>query len=208
MAGSGPEPVEILESRGAERRFGSWWRRQGARRRLALTLAPAALLVLGFLVADLTRPQPPAPAPTAWPAEHAAVTYDGYDGMSADDPSGRTAGFLVSVRNQDAATLTVVQVTVAYRGLTLRTAPRLPLAVQPGQTVHIQLIATATDCSRIPMDDELPFIDVTFRNIRAIGQESEILGDRYTSDLHRAMTVACRRGRSLKSSSADNSSIT
>ncbi|WP_052434479.1 hypothetical protein [Streptacidiphilus melanogenes] len=194
MAGSGPEPVEILESRGAERRFSNWWRRQSARRRLTLTLGPAALLLLGLLTAELTRHQPPPPAPTAWPAEHAAVSYVGFAGMSADDPAGRTAVFLVSVRNQDAAALTVVQVTVAYRGLTLRTAPRLPLAVQPGQTVRIQLIATATDCSRIPMADELPFVDVTFRNIRAIGQESEILGDRYTLDLHRAMTAACHRG--------------
>ncbi|WP_052442683.1 hypothetical protein [Streptacidiphilus neutrinimicus] len=191
MAGSGPEPVEILESRGAERRFSTWWRAQSTRRRLVLALGPAALLVLAFLTVDLTRPQPPAPAATAWPAEHAAVTYDG---MPAGDPSGRTADFSVSVRNQDAAPLTVVQMTVDYRGLTLHTDPRLPVAVQPGQTVRIQLIATAADCTRIPMDDELPFIDVTFRNIRAIGQESEILGDRYTSDLHRAMTAACRRG--------------
>jgi hypothetical protein len=109
------------------------------------------------------------------------------------DPTGRSADFLISVRNEDEVPVTVVRVLVGYRGLTLRTDPRLPLPVQPGQTVHIQLITTATDCSRIPENDELPFIDVTFRNIRAIGQESEILGDRYTLALHRAMTAACRR---------------
>jgi hypothetical protein len=139
----------------------------------------------------VTRPQHQPPAATDWPALHAAVAYEGT--LPAGDPAGRTADFLIAVRNQDDASMTVVQILFAYRGLTLRTDPRLPVAVQPGQTVHIQLITTATDCSQIPGDDELPFIDVTFRNIRAIGQESEILGDRYTADLHRAMTTACHR---------------
>jgi hypothetical protein len=192
MAGSGPRPVEILESRGAEHRFRSWWRRQSARRRIALLLGASSALVLALFAAYLTRHQTPSPTPTAWPAEHAAVRYEGL--LPVDDPSGRTADFLISVRNQDASFLTVSQISFAYHGLTLRTDPRLPVSVSPGQTVHIQLITTASDCSHIPVDDELPFIDVTFRNMRAIGQESEILGDRYTSDLHREMTAACRRG--------------
>jgi hypothetical protein len=184
--------VEILESRGGERGVRRWWRGRSVRRRVALAGGSVALLLLALVTAYVTRPQPAPPVPTAWPAEHAVVRYDGT--LPFGDPTGRTADFLIDVRNQDQSPMTVVQVLFDYRGLTLRTDPRLPVPVPPGQTVRIQLITTATNCSDIPVDDELPFIDVTFRNMRAIGQESEILGDRYTSDLHREMTAACRRG--------------
>ncbi|RAG84468.1 hypothetical protein DN069_16590 [Streptacidiphilus pinicola] len=177
-----PARVEVLESRSTT-----------IRHKRVYAAGTFTLLLVAALVLYLTRPQPQPPVPTAWPAENASVGYGGTLPVH-DDPTGRTADFVVSVRNQDRVSMTVIQITFAYRGLTLRTEPRLPLPVQPGQTVRIQLIVTAADCSGIPENDALPFVDITFRNIRAIGQESEILGDRYTLDLHRAMTAACRRG--------------
>lgn len=177
---SAPAGIEVLESRSGT----------AAQRRVYVGGAALLLLIAGLTV-YLTRPRPQPPMPTAWPAERTAVAYVGT--LPAQDPSGRTVDFVISVRDQDVTPVTITQIDPSYSGLTLRTDPGLPLLVQPGQTVRVQLITTATDCSRIPAADALPFIDVTFRNIRAIGQESEILGDRYTLDLHRAMTAACRR---------------
>ncbi|SEL72272.1 hypothetical protein [Streptacidiphilus jiangxiensis] len=190
MAGeSGAWRVEILESNDRDPRSPRrWWRRQSRRRRLALVGLALLIALAAALARFLTLPRPVPPAPTLWPALHSTVTYDG----SVARGQGST-GFVITVRDEDVAAVTVTQIHFSDAGLTLRTEPSLPIQVQPGQSRRIQLIATATDCSRIPTNDELPFIDVTFRNIRAIGQESEILGDRYTADLHQSMTAACRR---------------
>lgn len=179
--GPSPTGVEVLESQ------------SGAviRHRRAFAVGAVVVLLIAAITLYLTRPQPQPPVPTPWPAERSVVMYQGT--QAAQDPTGRTADFVISVHDLDVAPVTIIQIDPSYPGLTLRTDPRLPLAVQPGQTVRVRLITTATDCSRIPVADALPFIDVTFRNMRAIGQESEILGDRYTLDLHRAMTAACRR---------------
>ncbi|MEY9877834.1 hypothetical protein ABH931_007358 [Streptacidiphilus sp. MAP12-33] len=187
MAGeSGAGRVEILEANDRDRRSPrGWCRRQSPKRRLALVGIGLLVAVSAALARYLTLPQPAPPAPTPWPALRSTVTYDGL-GTHPDE-------FVISVRDDDAAAVTVTQIHFEYSGLTLRTEPSLPVEVQPGQSRRIRLIATATDCSHIPVNDELPFIDVTFRNIRAMGQESEILGDRYTADLHHAMTAACRR---------------
>jgi hypothetical protein len=97
------------------------------------------------------------------------------------------------VRDDDAVAMMIIQVVQPYAGLTLSTIPRLPLPVHPGQTALVQVLATAVDCARIPGNDQLPFLDVTFGNARAVQSESEILGARYTADLHRAMDAACHR---------------
>lgn len=187
MAGeSGSGRLEILESNDRDRRSPRrWWRRQSRRRRLALVALTLLIALSGALARYLTLPQPPPPEPTLWPALHSTVSYDG-TGPRPDE-------FVITVRDDDIAAVTVTQIRFSDAGLTLRAEPPLPVQVQPGQSRRIRLTATAADCSRISADDELPFIDVTFRNIRAIGQESEILGDRYTTDLNHAMTAACRR---------------
>jgi hypothetical protein len=185
-----PVPLQVLESPTGP--LGLWWRRRShrARRRLAWTAA-AFLALLAFLASYLTWPQAVPRTPTAWPALRATVVYQGLLRSSASSP--RTSVFVITVANADVAPMTVTQIRFNYQGLTLRTDPLLPVSVQPGQTATIRLVTTAADCTKIPRNDQLPFVDVTFRNTRAMEQESEILGDRYTADLHDAMTLACHR---------------
>ncbi|WP_051943242.1 hypothetical protein [Streptacidiphilus rugosus] len=184
-------PVTQLSVSGGsrlERRVGSWWSGLSRPRRAAALLAPPVLLAVTLY---LLAPQPGAPQATPWPALYASVVYQGSVTRAVAIPRGTV--FVVGVTNRDTATMTIGQITQPYRGLTFHPEPPLPIPVQQGQTVFIQLFAVVQDCSKIPGNDAMPFIDVTFSNIRAIQTESEILGDRYTADLHQAMTAACRR---------------
>ncbi|MEZ0067646.1 hypothetical protein ABIA32_003661 [Streptacidiphilus sp. MAP12-20] len=181
---------QLSESGGSrlERHVGDWWSRQSRPRRIALYLTPPAALALTLY---LVAPQPGSPEATPWPALHSTVTYQGSVTPHVLPPL-RTV-FVVAVTDHDVVPVTITQIAQSYRGLTLRSDPPLPVSVQPGQVVLIQLVTTVVDCAQVPVNDQLPFVDVTFRNIRAIQTESEILGDRYTADLHRAMSAACRR---------------
>ncbi|MFC1412322.1 hypothetical protein ACEZCY_07535 [Streptacidiphilus sp. N1-12] len=191
----GPLPTTVSESQGlaAERRLALWWQDLGVRGRRRYRLGAGTLAVLLAatavgLAVGRSGGGPPAP-PVPWPIEAARVSYDG---LVRDIGNGQTSFVvLLTVTNGSSAALTVNQVSQPYSGVVASSVQPLPIRVPQGraQTVWVQM--TVRDCSRTPRADDLPFIDVTLSNLRAIQSQSEILGGSYAQDLNAAILEAC-----------------
>ena len=191
--------LQINESTGfaAERRLRGWWHglARPVRRGLlaAAVLAAAGALALAAVDnAPRHRPQAqPTRGPVPWPAQ---ITDAHYAGMDPDnDPKSRWFTFLLSFVDRDSAPVTIHHIAQPYAGLYVTTEDPLPIAVAPGETEIVSVQAEVRDCSRIPARDQLPFVDVTLSNLRAIQTQSEILGPAYADDLSRELDERCGR---------------
>ena len=194
----GPPPTVLSEAGGSavERRFGLWWQGIGARRRRLVLLAGCALtvgLLWGGAVlgrpAPAPPPPPPAPSLPVWPVQAATVTYAGLVPGSFGTGNRFTVMLTFTDTSNDAVAL--LQVAQPYTGITLTTGQLLPLRIVPGipQTLWVEM--QVQNCSHTPRADDLPFIDVTLSNARAIQTQSEILGEPYARDLGTAIRRAC-----------------
>jgi hypothetical protein len=194
-ASEAPIPLVVHESGPSrwERRAAARWRAVPRRRRRWLLLSAAGTLLAvlaGTLTWNATRPRPQPPAP--WPGQVVAASYLGTYGSLA--PEGPRFALLLQLTDRDTRPVTVKDVTQPYPGMTFSLIPGLPVTLRPGVAQVLRIHPKVDDCSRVPTEDVLPFIDVTFRNTRAIQTVSEIPGDRYAHDLHRALTTLCPPG--------------
>ena len=196
-----PAELQINESTGfgVERRLSSWWRGLAQPLRHGL-LAAAALAAVGALAlalataGDAPRHRPQAQqtrGPVPWPAQITEVQYAGM--APGNDPRSNQFAFLLSVVDQDSGSVTIHHIAQPYAGLYVTTEDPLPIGVPPGETRIVRVLAEVRDCSRIPARDQLPFIDVTLSNLRAIQTQSEILGGSYGDDLSRELDERCGR---------------
>lgn len=168
-------------------------RRRGYR---SVLLGLAALLAAALaLLLSAQRTEGPPVAEVPWPSQVTLVRYlgIGHDGAAPDGSTGDRREFVIRivVSNRGDHPVTVHQFTQPYAGMTVAAVERLPLTIPAGATRTIGIQATVHDCSRVPRTDSLAFLDVTLSNVRAIQTQSEILGDRYNSDLGGAIVNAC-----------------
>jgi len=157
-------------------------------RRQRFTLVGVLLAVTVALVARHAsgRPEVAANSPPPYPSQIARATYGG------PLPAGTEAFALRLVAHNDGpGPVEVLDVQQTYRGVTLLVAGELPRTVGPGESVELQVTLRVTDCAGAPKDAELPFLDVTLRNARAMETVSQILGDAYARDLSRALHSTC-----------------
>ncbi|MEU1474964.1 hypothetical protein ACFYZ8_30850 [Streptomyces sp. NPDC001668] len=207
MTGIGPvEPVDSPESGesydviGADGprltdRWSARWRGMAPRARRATQAAVAtALLAAGILVPrTLTEDPHPAPEPTPapWPANVTAWRYLGSADLPETPGTHPTTGrfrFAVDVHSGPPVTLRVTG--AAFTGLTAHALPAA-FTVHAGTTRRVTVEISVSDCSGLPLNADLPFLDVTLRNTRAIQHHSFIFGRAYSNDLFRLLRGAC-----------------
>jgi hypothetical protein len=159
-------------------------------RRAALTAATAAALLAGGGYFYATRPQKP-PSPAApYPTQVVAITYLNREAAPRDAPA-RSFGFEVALSVQSGPPVTVTRISQPYAGLSLTSEPTVPFRTSAGSVRKITITMHVTDCGKAPENAELPFLDVTLRNVRAIEAHSYIPGSRYAHDLSEALRIAC-----------------
>ncbi|MFL1903768.1 Tat pathway signal sequence domain protein [Streptomyces tauricus] len=159
-------------------------------RRAVLASAVAAVLLAGGGYLYATRPQPPPPAVGPYPSQVVDVTYLGEEGSPRNAPRGSFT-FAVRVTALSGPTITVVEVSQPYAGLSLTSVPKPPFRMRTGFGHKIVVTMNVTECANTPRNAGLPFLDVTLRNTRAIEDHSYILGEQYAHDLSEALQVAC-----------------
>lgn len=177
---------------------GRWTHRWEARRaalsvrgRRAVKAATAALTAVAVVsLGHALRTPEPVPDPGPWPAQ---VTYIAYEsGRLQPRPAlgSGVFGFMVSVR--DGSPVTILRVTPSFEGLGAEIGPSMPLTVKQGTTRHITIKMIVRKCSGLPLDVDLPVLDVTLRNTRAIQNQSFIFGGGYPRDLSAFLHRICR----------------
>lgn len=203
MTGIGP--VEPVESTGPvpgdeivgddAPRLSDRWTRLPFRTRAAALGAAAALGVTGTLLL-LPAPPPTAPPEPALPPWPVNVTDFAYAGVghraTAASPVG-TFRFDISVRN--GPPVTVYAIKAGFTGLRTRMSPNSSITVRAGTTRRIALEISVSDCSGLALDPDLPFLDVTLRNMRAIQDHSFIFDGAYARDLSGLLHASCGSGR-------------
>ncbi|MEX1653827.1 hypothetical protein ABZ960_11675 [Streptomyces pseudovenezuelae] len=176
-------------------RWSARWRGLPPRtRRATLATTAIALLAAGVLLPrTLSGDQRPEPedTPVPWPANVTAWRYLGPAGLPEPPGTRPTSGrfrFAVDVRSGPPVTLQVTG--AAFTGLTAHALPDA-FTVHPGTTRRVTVEISVSDCSVLPQNADLPFLDVTLRNARAIQHHSFIFGQAYSRDLFRLLQGAC-----------------
>ncbi|MFE9095086.1 hypothetical protein [Streptomyces sp. NPDC007264] len=227
MSGVGPvEPVESAEPEPGHDVIGSdpprlsdRWTRLPARTRAAV-LGAAALAVTGALLFLSAPPVTPPPRPDLppelppWPVNVTRFSYAGVARRAtAASPTG-TFRFDISVRG--GSPVTVSDIRAGLTGLRARATPGPSVSVPAGTTRRIGLEIAVADCAGLSLDPDLPFLDVTLRNTRAMQQHSFIFGGAFSRDLSELLHTVCgasgRRARpwptgSARSQTADHRKI-
>ncbi|KUO22874.1 Tat pathway signal sequence domain protein [Streptomyces dysideae] len=182
-----PEPGAPLL---AAPRRGRLARLYARRRRSVLVTAIAAVLLAGGGYLYATRPQEPPPAAAVYPSLVVDVGYLGEEPLPAGASRGAFS-FAVKVTTHSGPPVTVLRVTQPYSGISLSSAPRLPVRTAAGSSHKIVITMHVTECANVPQNAGLPFLDVTLRNTRAMQVHSFILGERYAHDLSEALRTYC-----------------
>ncbi|MBK3568230.1 MULTISPECIES: hypothetical protein [unclassified Streptomyces] len=200
MSGIGPvESVDSPEANGSYEVIGGdpphltdrWHTLSPRARRAVLAAGAAAVLGIGtilLLPADSARQTDPRPL-APWPAN---VTSWRYIGLAQTTDSPTTTGFFrfaVAVESGPAVTLRVTG--AAFNGLTAQAVPEPSFTVHTGATRRVTVEISVSDCSGLPLNADLAFLDVTLRNTRAIQRHSFIFGDSYSKDLSQLLHRAC-----------------
>ncbi|MFK4102335.1 hypothetical protein ACI2L1_20090 [Streptomyces sp. NPDC019531] len=207
MTGIGPvEPVNSPETEksydviGADEprltdHLSTRWKRMSPRaRRTTLATTVTALLAAGVLLPHtLSQNPPPKPkdTPVPWPANVTAWRYLGSADLPETPGTHPTSGrfrFAVDVQHGPPVTLQVTG--AAFTGLTAHALPEA-FTVHAGTTRRVTVEIAVSDCSGLPLNADLPFLDVTLRNTRAIQHHSFIFGSGYSHDLAELIQGAC-----------------
>ncbi|WP_406127532.1 hypothetical protein OIE52_14520 [Streptomyces canus] len=207
MTGTGPvEPVDSAETEESydvigvdgprmTDRWSARWKRLSPRiRKATLGTAATALFAAGILIPRTLsgdeRTQPPTD-PVPWPANVTAWRYLGPAGLPETVGAHPTSGrfrFAVDIRSGPPVTLQVTG--AAFTGLTAHALPEA-FTVHAGTTRRVTVEISVSDCSGLPLNADLPFLDVTLRNTRAIQHHSFIFGRAYSHDLFDLLRGAC-----------------
>ncbi|MBL1097119.1 hypothetical protein [Streptomyces coffeae] len=175
--------------------YGRWAALPRRTRRIALALTGvvAAITVGCYLL--LNQPAPSAPPPPPWPAQAVEVSYAGTTGLRGAADEGVFA-FRIRVSAIRNTAVTVDNITQPYPALTLTTSPRTPITVRSGASRQLIVRISVRRCSGIPLGVELPPLDITLRNTRAIQDQTFLFGDAYANDLSTALRAHCSAHRS------------
>jgi len=158
-----------------------------ARSRLLAVIALAAALTTVLLAAPLHDGRPTVPPP--WPLSVTQLTYSGL----REPPDPRTSSFTFRLRATLAAgpPTTLTRLAQPYDGLTMSISPATPLTLRTGTPRTLTLHVTVRHCTGLPQGVELPFLNVTLRNMRGTQNPSYILGADYAQDLASSLRAIC-----------------
>lgn len=165
-------------------------------RTTVLATAAATLAAAVWLLTAPPATTPPEEPSTPWPSTTTAFHYKGVAGPPA---TASTRDFRFDVSVHDGPPVTVSDINAAPAGIRTLTAPPTAFTVRAGATHRITVRITVTHCSGLPLNVNLPFLDVTLRNTHAIQHYSFIFGGRYSRDLSELLHTACDATRALPS---------
>jgi len=201
MTGTGPvEPVNSSETDdsydviGVDEprltdRWGKRWNTLSPRTRKATLAATATAVAATAILLAQGPAEPDRPNPVPWPAN---VTAWHYLGPATPTNSRTTTGrfrFAISVDHGPPVTLRVIG--TSSPGLHARAIPEPDFTVTAGTPRRITVEITVSDCSDLPLNADLPFLDVTLRNTRAIQRHSFIFGGAFSRELSELLHTAC-----------------
>jgi hypothetical protein len=199
---SGIGPVESVDSPeidgscdvigGDSPRLSDHWHALPQRtRRAVLTVgtvtavAVGAVLLPPFHAGRQDEPTPPVP----WPAN---ITEWRYTGLAQTTDTPTTTGFFRFAVTVESGPPVAIRVTgAAFDGLTAQAVPDPSFTVRTGATHRVTVEISVSDCSGLPLNADLAFLDVTLRNTRAIQHHSFIFGSAYSNDLSQLLHRAC-----------------
>ncbi|MFJ8778873.1 hypothetical protein [Streptomyces sp. NPDC102476] len=194
QAGENHDVIGTDEARLTDRWTSRWEKLSPRARQAALGTAAFTLLAAGVLLprllADEHRTAVP-DTPVPWPANVTAWRYLGPAGLPEPTGTHPTSGlfrFAVDVRSGPPVTLRVTG--AAFTGLTAHALPET-FTAHAGTTRRVTVEISVSDCSGLPLNAALPFLDVTLRNTRAIQHHSFIFGRAYSHDLFKLLRGAC-----------------
>ncbi|MEV6169931.1 hypothetical protein AB0L99_17105 [Streptomyces sp. NPDC051954] len=200
MSGIGPvEPVNSSENdesydaldtapTGLTHRLTHQWNRLSPRARKAVLAAAAVVTVAAALLVPRSLNSAPS-SPVPWPAN---VTTWRYLGLATPHKPGATSDrFLFAVTVEHGPPVTLQVSGTAFDGLTAHAVPWTSFLVPGGTTLRIAVEISVSDCSGVPLNADLPFLDVTLRNTRAIQHHSFIFGGGFSRDLTRLLRSTC-----------------
>lgn len=181
-----------LTDRLADRLTAHWTRLSPPARRATLA---AALAVLATAATVLLLPQPtndPAPAaPVPWPANVTSWRYLGLAAPLNTDRHATSGRFHFAIAVDHGPPVTLEVTGAAFDGLTAHALPAPAFTVAAATTRRTTVVISVSDCSGLPLNADLPFLDVTLRNTRAIQHHSFIFGNAFARDLSALLHGAC-----------------
>ncbi|MFC7216632.1 hypothetical protein ACFQLX_00370 [Streptomyces polyrhachis] len=171
-------------------RLGARWSALPPRRRRTLLAA----LVLALLAAfagqyAASRPEPlPPPAPP-WPFQSTQFRYLGLTSQPADP--ARDFAMRIAVTVIKGPQVRIERLAADFPQLKITAEPSLPTGFTAGRTRTLTLRMSVADCSGLPLDGGLPFINVTLSNERGREEQSWIPGGHYARDLSAGLHALC-----------------
>jgi hypothetical protein len=197
MSGIGPvESVDSPEVDGSYEVIGGdsprltdrWHTLSPRARKAALAAGAVAVAAVGAVLLPAHRQADP-PPPVPWPAN---ITEWRYVGLAQTTDSPTTSGFFRFAVTVNSGPPVTIRVTgAAFDGLVAQAVPEPTFTVHAGATRRITVQISVSDCSGLPLNADLAFLDVTLRNTRAIQRHSFIFGSAYSKDLSQLLHRAC-----------------
>ncbi|WP_052457143.1 MULTISPECIES: hypothetical protein [unclassified Streptomyces] len=158
--------------------------------RRVLLVTGCALVVVLAVANTLTRQPRSAVTPAPLPGDATRISYAGPVG--APDPGSHTFSLRVTVTTAAGPPLTVEEMQQPFTALTTTTLPETPFTLTEHHSRRITLRIRVDDCAGTPAGFELPFLDVTLRNKRAIQKQTFVLSRTYAADVSAAIRTICR----------------
>ncbi|MFJ9243290.1 hypothetical protein [Streptomyces sp. NPDC101776] len=197
MSGIGPvESVDSSEANGSYEVIGGdsprptdrWHTLPPRTRRAVLAAGTVAVVAVGVVLLP-PRPQADPAPPVPWPAN---ITEWRYTGLAQTTDTPTTTGFFRFAVTVDSGPPVAVRVIgAAFDGLIAQAVPDPSFTVRAGTTRRVTVEISVSDCSGLPLNADLAFLDVTLRNTRAIQSHSFIFGSAYSKDLSQLLHRAC-----------------
>jgi hypothetical protein len=201
---SGPSPLEIEfedeEGDGGAQEGSRRWGEQVPpapdRRRLRRrTVGAAAVIGVVALVAALTARNAAnsgSSAPNSYSADGSTAVQMTYVGSTLVSVLQRRIEVTVSVTPVQPQALDITQISVSEAGVAVAPADSSSPVVVPAAGREVVLVLTVTDCSRVPMDESMAYVDVITRQQNGeLMDRFTILGDRYSADISRLLHRIC-----------------
>ncbi|GAA2263076.1 hypothetical protein GCM10010145_42060 [Streptomyces ruber] len=175
-------------------------------RRAVLAGAAAAVSLAADGSLHTTREEAPEPLAIA-PSQVVRVTYLGAEYLPPPTPT-REFSFAVKITAHPGPPVTVTDIPQPYSAISLTTAPRPPFSAEAGSGHRTVITMHVTDCTHVPRNAGLPFLDVTLRNAHVIQNHSFILGERYARDVSRSIGALCANDTESSAKPQDTAEFT
>jgi hypothetical protein len=155
----------------------------------------AAVIGVAALVAALTARNGTgsnSSAPDSFSDDNSTAVQMTYVSSALVSVPQRRLDVTVTVTPVQPQALEITQISVSEAGVTVTPVGSPSTVVVPATGRKIVLLLTVTDCSRVPMDESMAYVDVVTRQQNGdLMDRFTILGDSYSADISRLLHRVC-----------------